>query len=120
GGGEARGRAPGHRGPDDLAGRPAQPQYRAHLRWRRERDPARADRHRRPAPAPGAPMTAEDAIRAAAARLAASGDSRPRAARDPVNLPMIRNWTEALDPGGPADPESAPPSLRQLSTSRGT
>ena len=31
-----------------------------------------------------------------------AGDSRPRAARDPVNLPMIRNWTEVIDPGGPA------------------
>ena len=41
-------------------------------------------------------MTAEDPIRAAAARIAAAGESRPRAARDPVNLPMIRNWTEAL------------------------
>ena len=41
-------------------------------------------------------MTAEDSIRAAAARIAAAGESRPRAARDPVNLPMIRTWTEAL------------------------
>ncbi len=48
-------------------------------------------------------MSTEDTIRAAAARLAAAGDSRPRAARDPVNLPMIRTWLEAL--GGPgADP----------------
>ena len=43
-------------------------------------------------------MSGEDTIRAAAARLTASGDSRPRAARDPVNLPMIRNWLEAIDP----------------------
>ena len=49
----------------------------------------------------------DDLIRAAAARLAAAGDSRPRAARDPVNLPMIRNWTEVIDPGGPADPDTA-------------
>ena len=64
-------------------------------------------------------MTAEDAIRAAAARLATSGDSRPRAARDPVNLPMIRNWTEVIDPGGPADPETAPPSMIQVWTMPG-
>ena len=64
-------------------------------------------------------MTAEDAIRAAAARLAASGDSRPRAARDPVNLPMIRNWTEVIDPGGPADPDTAPPSMIQVWTMPG-
>jgi len=54
------------------------------------------------------------AIRAAAERIAAAGDSRPRAARDPVNLPMIRTWLEALggigpDPAGPdpADPDTA-------------
>ena len=80
GGGPARRRQPGHRGADDLAGRPAQAQHRADLRRRRERDPARADRHRRPRPAPGAPMSAEDAIRAAAARLAAA---RARAAPAP-------------------------------------
>jgi hypothetical protein len=58
------------------------------------------------APPEAAPPDA--AIRAAAARLAAAGDSRPRAARDPVNLPMIRNWTEALG-GGDPDPDHAPP-----------
>jgi hypothetical protein len=44
-----------------------------------------------------------EAIRAAADRIAAAGDSEPRLARDPVNLPMIRNWLEALAaPGGAA------------------
>jgi uncharacterized OB-fold protein/acyl dehydratase len=61
----------------------------------------------------------QDTIRAAAARLAASGDSRPRAARDPVNLPMIRNWTEVIDPGGPADPDTAPPAMIQVWTMPG-
>jgi uncharacterized protein len=61
----------------------------------------------------------EDAIRAAAARLAASGDSRPRAARDPVNLPMIRNWIEAIDPNGPDDPGTAPPAMIQVWTMPG-
>ncbi|MGH3286981.1 MAG: OB-fold domain-containing protein, partial [Streptosporangiaceae bacterium] len=53
------------------------------------------------------------------------GDSRPRAARDPVNLPMIRNWLEALTvsgPGGPgvaADPATAPPAMIQVWTMPG-
>jgi uncharacterized OB-fold protein/acyl dehydratase len=60
------------------------------------------------------------AIRAAATRLAASGDSRPRAARDPVNLPMIRTWLEALGgPGGEPDPETAPPAMIQVWTMPG-
>jgi uncharacterized OB-fold protein len=79
-------------------------------------------------------MSAEDPIRDAAARLAAAGDSRPRAARDPVNLPMIRTWLEAL--GGPgadprahpgagpgagpgADPDTAPPAMIQVWTMPG-
>ena len=60
-----------------------------------------------------------DMIRAAAARIAAAGDSEPRAARDPVNLPMIRNWIEAIDPGGPEDPDTAPPSMIQVWTMPG-
>jgi uncharacterized OB-fold protein len=53
------------------------------------------------------------AIRDAADRIAAAGDSKPRAARDPVNLPMIRNWLEAIGspgrPGGsPASPGGSP------------
>ena len=61
----------------------------------------------------------EDTIRAAAARLTAAGDSRPRAARDPVNLPMIRNWTEVIDPNGPDDPGTAPPAMIQVWTMPG-
>ena len=64
-------------------------------------------------------MSSDDPIRAAAARLAAAGESRPRAARDPVNLPMIRNWTEVIDPGGPADPDIAPPAMIQVWTMPG-
>ena len=60
-----------------------------------------------------------DMIRAAAARIAAAGDSEPRAARDPVNLPMIRNWIEAIDPGGPEDPDTVPPSMIQVWTMPG-
>ena len=53
-------------------------------------------------------MTGEAAIRKAAERIAAAGDSRPRAARDPVNLPMIRNWLEALSAADPQTPDPAP------------
>jgi len=66
-------------------------------------------------------MSTEDLIRAAAARIAAAGESRPRAARDPVNLPMIRNWTEALALPGTdgADPDTAPPAMIQVWTMPG-
>jgi len=64
-------------------------------------------------------VNAEDVIRAAAARIAAAGDSRPRAARDPVNVPMIRTWAEAIDPNGPDDPATAPPSMIQVWTMPG-
>jgi uncharacterized OB-fold protein len=64
-------------------------------------------------------VSAEDTIRAAAARLTAAGDSRPRAARDPINLPMIRNWTEIIDPNGPDDPATAPPAMIQVWTMPG-
>jgi uncharacterized protein len=64
-------------------------------------------------------MSSEATIREAAARLAAAGESRPRAARDPVNLPMIRNWLEAIDPGAPGDPDTAPPAMIQVWTMPG-
>ena len=50
-----------------------------------------------------ATQTAADAapIRAAAERLAAAGESSARAGRDPVNLPMIRNWIEAIGDTSP-------------------
>ncbi len=44
-------------------------------------------------------MTPEE-VKAAADRIAAAGDSRPRLARDPVNWPTIRTWLEAI--GGAA------------------
>jgi uncharacterized OB-fold protein/acyl dehydratase len=66
-------------------------------------------------------MSSEAAIQETAARLIAAGDSQPRAARDPVNLPMIRNWLEAL--GGPdtadPDPDTAPPAMIQVWTMPG-
>jgi uncharacterized OB-fold protein len=64
-----------------------------------------------------------EAIRAAAERIAAAGDSRAFPARDPVNLPMIRNWLEAIgDPrggGGPSGPDTAPPAMIQVWTMPG-
>jgi uncharacterized protein len=73
----------------------------------------------------------EAAIRRAAARIAAAGESRPRRARDPVNLPMIRNWAEAIGDANPVytDAEAAarsvhgglvaPPAMAQVWTMRG-
>jgi len=73
----------------------------------------------------------EAAIRAAAERVKAAGESPPRAARDPVNLPMIRNWTEALGDGNRVyeDPAAAvaaghggvvaPPAMVQVWTMHG-
>jgi uncharacterized OB-fold protein len=49
----------------------------------------------------------EAVIRAAAEQVMAAGESPPRAARDPVNLPMIRNWTEALGDDNPVYEEPA-------------
>jgi uncharacterized OB-fold protein len=46
-------------------------------------------------------------IRLAAGRIAAAGPSRPRPARDPVNLPMIRNWAEAIGDANPVYVDAA-------------
>jgi hypothetical protein len=53
------------------------------------------------AEAPAAATGQAAAIRAAAGRLAAAGESGPRYGRDPVNLPMIRNWIEAIGGDSP-------------------
>jgi hypothetical protein len=55
-------------------------------------------------------QTADDVaapIRAAAERLAAAGESRARPGRDPVNLPMIRNWVEAIGDTSPVWTDAA-------------
>ena len=65
----------------------------------------------------------EDAARAVAAR----GESSRRAGRDPVNLPMIRNWVEAIGDANPVyvEPSSvhggpvAPPAMAQVWTMYG-
>lgn len=53
------------------------------------------------------------AVRAAGERVAAAGESEPRLARDPVNLPIIENWLEAIGDTNPVytDPEFAAASV---------
>jgi uncharacterized protein len=82
----------------------------------------------------GAAMTADDgaaAIRAAAARVAAAGQSGPRPAPDAVNLPMIRHWVQAMGDENPLYTDAgyaagsghgelvAPPAMIQVWTMRG-
>jgi uncharacterized OB-fold protein/acyl dehydratase len=79
-------------------------------------------------------MTTDDtgeAIRRAAAEVAAAGESGPRAAPDPVNLPMIRHWVQAMGDANPlyldADAAArsvhgglvAPPAMAQVWTMPG-
>ncbi|GAA2055220.1 bifunctional MaoC family dehydratase N-terminal/OB-fold nucleic acid binding domain-containing protein [Williamsia deligens] len=72
-----------------------------------------------------------DAIRAAAEAIRARGASAPVAGRDPVNTPMIANWTEAIGDTNPIytdddaaraagwDGIVAPPAMAQVWTMRG-
>lgn len=46
-----------------------------------------------------------DRIMAEVEKMFAMGETAPRPARDPINQPMINNWTEAM---GEADPRYAP------------
>jgi 3-oxo-4,17-pregnadiene-20-carboxyl-CoA hydratase alpha subunit len=71
------------------------------------------------------------AIIQAAERIAAAGQSPPRAAPDPVNLPMIRHWTQAMGDSNPVYIDAAaagasvhgglvaPPAMVQVWTMRG-
>ncbi|WP_394621971.1 bifunctional MaoC family dehydratase N-terminal/OB-fold nucleic acid binding domain-containing protein [Lentzea sp. JNUCC 0626] len=54
-----------------------------------------------------------------AARIAEQGECAPRLARDPVNLPMIRNWLEAIGDEHPGYTEVAPPAMVQVWTMAG-
>ncbi|MEV0947492.1 bifunctional MaoC family dehydratase N-terminal/OB-fold nucleic acid binding domain-containing protein [Rhodococcus sp. NPDC049939] len=75
-------------------------------------------------------MTSEQ-ILAAAEEIRAAGPSSPRAGRDPVNLPMIRNWVEAIGDKNPIyvdeaaaraaghDGIVAPPAMAQVWTMQG-
>ncbi|MBB1035444.1 MaoC family dehydratase, partial [Dietzia sp. CQ4] len=78
-------------------------------------------------------MSDEQAARilAAAEEVRASGGSARRAGRDPINTPMIRNWTEAIGDVNPIytdeaaaraaghDGPVAPPAMAQVWTMRG-
>lgn len=46
-------------------------------------------------------MTADADIKEGIAQIKAAGGSRPRAARDPVNQPIINNWVEAIGDRNP-------------------
>jgi len=71
------------------------------------------------------------AIRQAAERIAAAGQGPPRAAPDPVNVPMIRHWTQAMGDTNPVYTDAgaaaasvhgqlvAPPAMVQVWTMRG-
>jgi uncharacterized protein len=70
-------------------------------------------------------------IRAEADRIVALGESSPRIARDPVNLPMIENWVEAIGDSNPVYTDAgyaaasihgglvAPPAMTQVWTMAG-
>jgi uncharacterized OB-fold protein len=65
-------------------------------------------------------VAANEAIRAAAARIAASGESALRPAAHPVNQPMIDHWLEALNSHHlPTDGSLAPPAMIQVWTMPG-
>jgi uncharacterized OB-fold protein len=55
-------------------------------------------------------------IEEAARTVMARGESARRRGRDPVNLPMVRNWLEALGDTNPAYTEVAPPAMAQVWT----
>src|SRR5262249_42081606 len=70
-------------------------------------------------------------IREAAARIAALGECGARPAPDPVNLPMIRHWVQAMGDANPVYTDAgaaarsghgglvAPPAMAQVWTMRG-
>lgn len=67
-------------------------------------------------------MREAEEILQAADKVRAAGESSPRRARDPVNLPMIRNWIEAIGDDNPAYTAAggvAPPAMIQAWTMPG-
>ncbi|MDH6679726.1 putative OB-fold protein/acyl dehydratase [Rhodococcus sp. LBL1] len=70
-------------------------------------------------------------ILAGAEQVEAGGSSKPRAGRDPINMPMIRNWLEAIGDENPIYVDEnaaaaaghgglvAPPAMAQVWTMRG-
>lgn len=76
-------------------------------------------------------ILAPEDLPAAAATIAAAGESAPRAGRDPVNRPMINNWVEAIGDTNPIYVDDAaaraaghpgivaPPAMAQVWTMNG-
>ncbi|MFF0541843.1 bifunctional MaoC family dehydratase N-terminal/OB-fold nucleic acid binding domain-containing protein [Nocardia thailandica] len=76
-------------------------------------------------------ILAPEDLPAAAAKIAAAGESAPRAGRDPVNQPMINNWVEAIGDTNPIYVDDAaaraaghpgvvaPPAMAQVWTMNG-
>jgi len=76
-------------------------------------------------------VSTSEQILADAEELRAAGQSKPRTGRDPINLPMIRNWVEAIGDENPIyvdedaaraaghDGIVAPPAMSQVWTMRG-
>ena len=52
------------------------------------------------------PDDVHERIMAAGERIAATGETAPRAGRDPVNQPMIHNWVEAIGDANPPLPSA--------------
>jgi len=55
-------------------------------------------------------------IEAAAEAIIARGEAGRRYGRDPVNLPMVRNWLEAMGDENPVYADVAPPAMAQVWT----
>jgi uncharacterized OB-fold protein len=55
-------------------------------------------------------------IEAAAEEIMARGEAGRRYGRDPVNLPMVRNWLEAMGDENPVYADVAPPAMAQVWT----
>lgn len=65
------------------------------------------------------PTSTSADVEAAARQVMDRGESARRPGRDPVNLPMVRNWLEALGDDNPAYAEVAPPAMVQVWTMGG-
>ncbi len=66
------------------------------------------------------PDDVHERIMAEAERIKATGETAPRAGRDPINQPMINNWVEAIGDDNPRYLEGeAPPAMAQVWTMGG-
>jgi uncharacterized OB-fold protein len=64
--------------------------------------------------------TTHELVMAEAERIRATGETAPRAGRDPINQPMINNWVEAIGDDNPRYREGeAPPAMAQVWTMGG-